>query len=223
MPTPVHGTDVPDPLLESFILAPTVQTEPMDLQSLYGRSRPLEVDVGCGKGRFLIAKATANPEVSFLGIDRRLKRVQRVEKKLRQSGLSNVRLLLADAAYVIGRLLPPRSVSTFYIFFSDPWPKRRHHVRRLFAAELLDSLHAALSAGGSVHVATDHMDYFAGIRKLFSNDRRFEETAPYVTGEEEQTEFELTFLKLGQPVGRCSFRKADPAAPPSDDPRRQSP
>ena len=198
---------------ESFILSPALLIRPLDPQAVFGNTHPLEVDVGCGKGRFLIARAGALPEVNFLGLDWRLKRVEKVDRKLRRAGLANVRLAPAEAAWLIAEWLPPTSVRACYIFFPDPWPKRRHRRRRLFDSAFPASLHRTLMADGCVHVATDHADYFERIRALLRADVRFTEVAPYRTTAEERTEFETTFLKLGTPVGRCSFRKAAPLQP----------
>jgi tRNA (guanine-N7-)-methyltransferase len=119
-----------------------------------------------------------------------------------------VRLILAEAAYVVERLLPPQSVSAYYIFFPDPWPKRRHHRRRLFSPEFMDSLHLSLAPGGHIHIATDHLDYFAGIRKTLIADARFVQIEALPPLEEERTDFEIAFTQQNMPIGRCSFRKA---------------
>jgi len=181
---------------------------PLNLAALFGSHTSLEVDVGCGKGRFLIARAAAHPNVNFLGIERRLKRVIKVAAKIRRSGLVNARILHAEAAHAVCCLLPPGSVDCFYVFFPDPWPKRRHQRRRLFCPAMLDAFHRALRPGGAIHVATDDVGYFQQITSLFAHDERFETIAPFLPTEAEQTEFELTFFRIGKPVQRCSYRAA---------------
>jgi tRNA (guanine-N7-)-methyltransferase len=190
----------------SAIISPT-QNEFLPLDDLFGRKAPLELDVGCGKGRFLIARATATPNTNFIGIDRRLKRIQKVNRKIGAAHLTNVRLMCVEACYAISCLLPPLSVSTMYVFFPDPWPKRRHHGRRLFSQSFFDAIHKTLLDNGAIHIATDHMDYLSQIKHLFSIDSRFCEIPALERTEEYRTEFEITFLKLNQPIGRCSFRK----------------
>ena len=186
-------------------IIPADWTVPLDLPSAFGRApQRLEVDLGCGKGRFLLARAAAHPETSFLGLDRQTRRLAKVERKAQ---LANIRLLYAEAAYAVTHLLPRGSVATYYIFFPDPWPKRRHHRRRLFDAAFLDALNTTLMPGGCIHLATDHLDYFGSIRRLLAGDTRFTEREPFVTSAEERTNFELIFLQQNKPIGRCSFAK----------------
>jgi tRNA G46 methylase TrmB len=120
--------------------------------------------------------------------------------------LANVRLLRLEAFYGLQFLLPPHRLRTVYVFFPDPWPKRRHHRRRLFSPEFLDVLWARLEPGGTVQVATDHLDYFAEIRKALQADARFREVPHQVRHAGEQTDFELIFRGQGLPIGECAFQ-----------------
>jgi tRNA (guanine-N7-)-methyltransferase len=174
---------------------------------MYPREAPLEIEIGCGKGRFLLARARACPGHNYLGIDRLLVRLRKASKKIVREGLANVRLLRIEARYAVQYLLPPGCASCVYVLFPDPWPKRRHHRRRLFCPEFLDPLHAVLAKDGRVHVATDHMPYFEEIRALVAGDTRFCSIDPFVPAESERTGFELIFVNQGARIGRCSFRK----------------
>ena len=191
----------------SVILRPASWVHVLPLSDVFDPSRPLEVDVGCGKGRFLLARALRFPDHNFLGIDRLVVRLGKVDRRIVRQSLPNVRLLRMEAWYAIAHLLPPESVTCFYVFFPDPWPKRRHHGRRLFTADFLTSLHRALRDDGQVHVATDHTDYLAWIQKAFALDPRFERIEPFVPQEDERTDFERIFSAQGLPIGRCSYRK----------------
>jgi tRNA (guanine-N7-)-methyltransferase len=188
----------------AVIALPDIIT-PIPVDDLFDPGKPLEVDVGCGDGRFLLAHATAHPERQFLGIERLLGRIRKVDRKIGRLGLTNVRLIRLEALYSLKYLLPPGRVSVFYIFFPDPWPKRRHHKRRLFCPDFLDLLASRLTPGGRVEIATDHLDYFAAIRKLFAADTRFREVPHTPRGEAEQTDFEQFFLRQGAPIGACAF------------------
>lgn len=193
---------------DSLRVIPANWTAPLDLPATFGQApQRLEVDLGCGKGRFLLARAAAHPTTYFLGLDRQTRRLAKVERKAQRAQLANIRLLYAEAAYTTTHLLPPDSVNVYYIFFPDPWPKRRHHRRRLFDAAFLDALYKTLVPGGYIHLATDHLDYFANIRGRLAGDARFAEHEPFVTSDEERTDFELIFLKQNKPIGRCSFAK----------------
>ncbi len=168
--------------------------------------RPLEVDMGCGKGRFLLARARACPEVNFLGVDRLLGRIRKIDRKAGRLGLDNVRLLRMDAYYATTFLIPPESVRTYYLFFPDPWPKARHQRHRLFNPAYMEALHRTLLPGGTVHMATDHLPYFAAVVDIVRDDRRFIFAPVYLPADPERTDFELLFR--GEcPIGRCSFAK----------------
>ena len=193
---------------ESAIIPLTNPTQALDMARFYPASAPLEIDVGCGKGRFLTARAQAHPNVNFLGIDRMVGRLRKMDKKIHRAGLTNVRLLHLEASYTVCHLLPLQTVSMFHIFFPDPWPKRRHHRRRLFNPDFLSSLHKALLPHGQINLATDHLGYFAEIHALFSRDPRFEETPAYKPEAAERTEFERLFTSQELPIRRFSFKKA---------------
>ncbi len=183
-------------------------TEVLHLEEIF-RKQPaqMELDIGCGKGRFLIARATAHPETCFIGIDKRLTRILKVERKALRAGATNIRLLCAEAADVVSRLLPPASLATCYLFFPDPWPKRRHHRRRLFDASFADSLARAFASRGTIHIATDHREYFETIRGILLSDPRFASAPPFAPGDEERTEFEIVFSGLNTPIHSCSFER----------------
>ncbi|NLG34470.1 MAG: tRNA (guanosine(46)-N7)-methyltransferase TrmB [Lentisphaerae bacterium] len=181
---------------------------PLPVRQWYAHpERPLDVDLGSGKGRFLLARAAHHPEVNFLGIDRMLRRIRKVDNRARRLDLENIRLLRMEAYYAVAHLLPPAAVRTFYVFFPDPWPKARHEGNRLFNPLFLDAMHRTLVPGGVVHVATDHAPYFERLTEIFAGDARFTGIEPFIPAEDEQTDFERFYI--GQkPIGRLSVRRA---------------
>ncbi len=182
---------------------------PLNLVNIFGRQPvALEVDLGCGPGRFLLARAARYPKIAFLGLDRLLLRVQRVEREARRRRLSNIRLIYVEIYYAVSYLLPAESVSVYYIFFPDPWPKRRHRRRRLFDQGFLDALNKTLLPTGSIHIATDHQDYFQIIQQTFNEDARFATTALLQLKEDERSDFECQFIGQHKPIYRCAFMKA---------------
>ncbi|HUN23861.1 MAG TPA: tRNA (guanosine(46)-N7)-methyltransferase TrmB [Anaerolineales bacterium] len=169
---------------------------------------PLYIDLGSGKGRFLLATAATHPDIYYLGIERKLDRVRRTERKALRQGLMNIRLLRAEAVYTVRYLLPDDSVDLYYIFFPDPWPKRRHHKNRLFnQSEFMADLHRTLKPGGLVHFATDHLPYHAEVQANLAQDSRWQMVSPFLPSPNEQTDFELRAMEQGLEIGRTSFVK----------------
>ncbi len=212
---------MPDAADQTQVIWPESWTQRVDLAAHFDPGRPLAVDVGCGKGRFLLARAAKHPEINYLGIERLLLRIRKIDKKARRRGLANIRLLRIEANYALEWLLPPACAAIVYVFFPDPWPKRRHHRRRLFNAHFLDVLHSRMKAGAELHVATDHLPYFDEIHALLEEDSRFDPIEVFEPSEDEKTDFELVFVTQGAPIGRCSYRRNGPAV--ADDPRPPHP
>src|SRR5438552_7970204 len=107
-------------------IVPASYFEPLDLEAIYGRRAPIEVDLGCGDGSFLVEIAAANPGRDFLGIERLLGRVRRAHRKITQRELTNARVFRVVTTYALRQMLPADSVALFHLMFPDPWPQRRH-------------------------------------------------------------------------------------------------
>ena len=196
----------------TLVLKPENPHQLLDLGLAFNRpgTLELEIDLGCGKGRFLLARALASRETCFLGIDRRRMRIAKIERAALRMHLENIRLICGENCQAVETLVPAGSVRTYYLFFPDPWPKRRHHRRRLFDARFLDAVHRTLRHGGKIHIATDHAGYFEIISRILSADGRFEACDAFIPAESERTNFEIIFMGQAKPIGRCSFRKILP-------------
>ena len=192
-------------------LIPETYVAPLDLLAIFGRVAPLQVDLGCGDGSFLCELAQLHPDKDFFGIDRLVGRVAKACRKA--ATVKNVRILNVESSYAVGYLLPEGSVETFYLLFPDPWPKRRHHRRRIVRLDFLDSIHHALEDGGSLRIATDQLDYFEKIRVLAENYSGFTIGDPNVDSDRNDlplTKFERRFSALGAPIYRLALRKISP-------------
>ena len=170
----------------------------LELATVFPRAGRLEVDLGCGDGAFLVAMAQRYPERNYLGTERLFGRVRNTARKAQRAGVTNVRLLRVESAYVVTHLLPAGTVSRFYVLFPDPWPKRRHWPRRLIQGEFLEAAAAALKAGGELCIKTDDADYFGFIGKAAAGCGQFER-GPW---EEElpQTDFERRYVAQGRTI-----------------------
>ena len=187
-------------------LVPELDVARLDLVQLFGRSAPLQVDLGCGDGSFLCELAQQFPHKNFLGIERLTKRVKKVRRRAEK--IANVRVLRADTLFAVRHLLPGSSVDTFYLLFPDPWPKRRHQRRRIFTRDFLNSTAAALEQNGVLRIATDQLDYFHEIKRLSRAHLQFE-VVPRSRDDATlpSSKFERRFRAHGVPIYRLTLRK----------------
>ena len=145
-------------------------SRPLDLPALFGRPGRFELEIGFGSGIFLAIEAAARPDVNFLGIEHDRGQVYRTKDKMLRRGITNVRLLCCDAPYLLEEgYIAPHSVETCHIYFSDPWPKKRHHKRRLFSPRLLPLLDRILAEHADLRVKTDVTEYYDVIEPLLSS------------------------------------------------------
>ena len=189
-------------------LIPSSYVDRLDPSVVFARPAPLHVDLGCGDGSFLSLLAAQIPTHNFLGIERLAGRVRAAARK--GSRLSNVRILRVETLYAVRYLLPPESVNAFYLLFPDPWPKRRHHRRRIVTTEFLEAMADALTNNGCLRIATDQLDYFEEIGRLASLSVRLQPRPASEAESLPRTTFEKRFLALGAPIYRAELRKVSP-------------
>jgi len=187
-------------------LIPESYVAPLDLEKTFGRVAPFHVDLGCGDGSFLCALAQEAPERNFLGIERLLGRIRSATRKAAKIG--NVRLLRMESSYTVRYLLPAGSVETFYLLFPDPWPKRRHHRRRIVTPDFLSSIHTALKKNGIIYIATDHFDYLEKIKKIARSNPGF--AVAEVDVDLPPSGFGIIFRQKSVPIHWLELRKVSP-------------
>ena len=172
-------------------------------RSVFGNPRPVEIEIGPGRGDVITAFAQAYPGINFFGIEAQRWYADRAQARAERLGLRNVRVIAADARWVLQNLVPEASVHAVHAYFPDPWPKHRHEKRRVFSPEFALELRRILVIGGVVYVATDLEEVFALMRAAllsagFTPDRAVPTRARPVT------RFEQKYAQAG--THQASFR-----------------
>lgn len=185
---------------------------PLDLDAAFGRSAPRHCEIGFGDGTALAAAAAAHPDIDFLGIEVHEPGVGRLLLAIEDRELTNVRIIRHDAVEVVGRWLPAASLDRVNIFFPDPWPKKRHHKRRLIQPPFLAALHRVMRPGAVLHLATDWEHYAEQMLEVADASPGFENLAGegrFSPRPEErpQTRFENRGLRLGHGVRDLLYRR----------------
>ena len=189
--------------------APSEKDPVLDWEVVFGNRQPVEIEVGIGKGRFIIAAAQTRPLVNFVGVEWAAKYLRIALERSQKRRLLNVRLVCTDAREFIEFFVPTGSVQALHLYFPDPWPKKRHHKRRLFNAAFLDELWRILEPEGRLWLATDHDDYYAVMQEVLAADPRFREVA--AEWGEVKTNYEVKYLNAGKPIYRRVVAKAESA------------
>ncbi|MCG6871721.1 MAG: tRNA (guanosine(46)-N7)-methyltransferase TrmB [Gammaproteobacteria bacterium] len=154
----------------------------LEPQAAFGRAAPLAMEIGFGNGEALCAMAAADPRHNYLGVEVWRPGVGRLLRCLAEAELDNVRVITEDAVVVLRQGLTKDSLDALYVFFPDPWPKKRHHKRRLVNPAFLDLAASRIRAGGRLHVATDWQDYADEVRELLAAHPGFREDVPVSPG-----------------------------------------
>lgn len=184
----------------------------LDPAALFGRAAPLVVEIGFGSGDHLLASASSRPDHDFLGIEVHRPGVGRVLQQAEKLGLSNLRVLCHDAVEVLRDFLPAGAADEVVIFFPDPWPKKRHHKRRLVQPQFVALLAGALRPGGRLRLATDWADYARHMLEVMQAAPGFANAAPDGgaiprPADRPLTRFESRGLRLGHQVADFEYRR----------------
>jgi len=184
--------------------------QPLDLDRLFGRAAPKILEIGFGMGETTAEIAQAHPQNDYLGIEVHTPGVGSLLKRIGELGLGNLRIIQHDAVEVLQAMIAPETLAGVHIFFPDPWPKKRHHKRRLIQPGLIALLASRMQAGAHLHVATDWEDYAQQILAVLSAEPALANTAAgYAERPDTRplTKFEHRGLKLGHRVWDLMFRK----------------
>jgi tRNA (guanine-N7-)-methyltransferase len=200
---------------ESQAAASRVLVEPdggvfaIEPEKIFGRRAPLEIELGAGRGEFIIAYAAAHPERDFLAVELSGVVARMLAVRCGRSGVANLRVARMDARTLVNLMLADESVAAYHIYFPDPWPKERHRKHRLVTPRLVESLARTLAPGGRVHVASDVREWAAEMMAMLRAGE-FSQSGEAVPGGA-LSGFARKYLAAGKPVYSASFvRKARP-------------
>lgn len=180
----------------------------IDLTHLFDQAQPLEVELGCGDASFLLNYSRAHPHRNFIGVERLLGRISKLDRKGRRLGLTNLRGVRIESGYFLEYLLPTHCAEALHIYFPDPWPKLKHR-RHRFINERFPALACqSLIPGGTVFLRTDDADYFEQMLRVFAEDARFQLVETPAALLEWKTDFEVDFNARGIPTRHAAYRVA---------------
>lgn len=186
----------------------------LDFARMFGRTSPVEMEIGSGKGGFLLNRARANPDRNFLGVEWANKFFRYAADRMARWGMTNVRLMRTDASHLVTRHLPPASIIMLHIYHPDPWPKLRHHRRRLIQSPFVSAAVNVLIPGGRIAVQTDHAEYFEQIQKVLRSEPRLKEVefnvpeAGVVEGRI-STNYEIKYLREGRAIYQIAAERSE--------------
>jgi len=188
-------------------------TPPLQWSEIFGRDAPVEIEIGPGKGKFLLEQARRHPERNFLGIEWAGRYLKVLTERIPRASVQNLRFLAADAREVFRKWIPPGSVARVHVYYPDPWWKKRHAKYRLFSDEFLRDLERALESGGTVHFATDVPRLFEEVSSLMAEAtglKRIHERI-YRAGEDPppgRTHFEIKKWRNGSDIFEAIWQKS---------------
>jgi tRNA (guanine-N7-)-methyltransferase len=187
-----------------------LQPDLIDLERAFGRAAPKVLEIGFGMGETTARIAATHPGIDYLGIEVHTPGVGSLLRRIEALGLKNVRVIQHDAVEVLEQMIPPASLDGVHIFFPDPWPKKRHHKRRLIQPAFVKLLASRMKPGASLQVATDWEDYAQQILETLTQEPALANTANGFAPRPEtrpETKFEHRGVKLGHGVWDLVFRK----------------
>ncbi|MGA2070492.1 MAG: tRNA (guanosine(46)-N7)-methyltransferase TrmB [Sedimentisphaerales bacterium] len=185
----------------------------VNFDDIFGRLAPTHIEIGSGKGTFLVNQARCQPDANFIGIEWAGRYYRFSVDRVGRWNLTNVRIIRTDAARFIVECVPDSSVDCFHIYFPDPWPKKRHHKRRFFNDANTSQLIRCLKPGGAIRVATDFAEYFEQIKSVFASQSDVLEQIDFLPnpgaqlGEWVGSNFERKYLKENRPIYTIAVRK----------------
>src|SRR2546425_10640319 len=181
----------------------------IELTKVFPKAQPVEVELGSGDGSFLVEYAALHPEHDFIGVERLLGRIRKMDRRGRALGLTNLLGVRIESSYFLEYLLPPNSATALHVYFPDPWPKRKHRRHRLINERFPVLASQALVAGGMVYFRTDDQGYFEQILAVFAACPLFRPIAMPAELSSVLTDFERDFQARGIKTLSAAYRTED--------------
>lgn len=191
----------------SLIHSPPSIIERLPVVDLFPLRQPIEVELGSGDGSFVVDYAARRPDLNLIAVERLLGRLRKIDRKGRRAGLANLRCVRIEASYFLEYLVPDESLRAVHVYFPDPWPKRKHHRRRLINTHFTEVARRALAPGGAVWLRTDDAPYFAQMRAVFAVAPAFREIPTPAPLAALATDFERVFNRRGIQTLRAAYQK----------------
>ncbi len=193
---------------------------PVSFLEMFGNDQPVEVEIGCGKGRFLLEQARAHQDRNYVGIEWANKYFRFAADRMARWGLANVRIIRTDAKLFITRYAPPDSLAALHIHHPDPWPKKRHHKRRLIDPAFVEAVGRVLQDGAACSIQTDSADYFEVIEKLFADRAEFQSSVRVIQSGQTgdglvPTNYQVKYQRDGRTFYRLVFIRVPRSSQPS--------
>ena len=208
---------LPPEQLAPYLIEPSGEPAPLEWAVVFGNDRPVEAEVGFGKGLFLLTASQQSPATNFLGVEIERKYVLFTATRLAKRGRKNVRVVCADAKQLFRASVQAGSLAAVHVYFPDPWWKKRHQKRRLFTEEFVELCVRVLRPGGRLHVVTDVEEYFGIMKGLVGGQPRLREVPPPAPKAPEHdldylTNFERKYRQEGRPIYRAAYGKSEVVA-----------
>jgi len=202
----------PKPVTASDIIVEPPLAGVVDPRNWFGGRGPLEIEIGCGKGGFLLHRRRTNPEVNLLGIEWANKFFKFAADRMHRWAVTNVRIMRTNANVFVQRHLAPSCVSALHLYHPDPWPKKRHHKRRLVQLDFAQAAVRALQPSGWWLIQTDHAGYFEHIVSVIRGvpelrDSDWPAFLTDVSDEWKGTNFEIKYAREGRRIFRQAYQK----------------
>lgn len=176
----------------------------IDLREVFANTNPTIIEIGSGKGRFLIGTAVERPELNLIGIEKSLHYYRVIRERVMKRNLTNVRVINHDAYLVLREMIPDASIAEVHIYFPDPWPRAKQQKRRIIRSEVLDQIERVLAPGGWAIYVTDHREYFEAAAPLIESRFKSERRIPG-PDDPPRTNYEAKYREEGRPIYEIRF------------------